>query len=233
MSNKDILSSMYPFMGSEQGNKPETRDKSQELLDSIRLKAEQSVIAKQEFFSKYNSVLADISQAIAESYRNGGRLLSAGNGGSACDASHLALEFMHPVTAGRPALPAYSLSQDTGMISAVSNDVGFNHVLVRQLLALAMPQDVLVVFSTSGNSDNITAACNKAKQLGLTVVAFSGMDGGELATSDAVDHCLIVESDSVHRIQECHLTAYHILWDLVHTLLADERGMLGEHGRAK
>ncbi|WP_027856413.1 D-sedoheptulose-7-phosphate isomerase [Marinobacterium jannaschii] len=233
MSNKDILTSMYPFMGSEQGEKPPQRDKTDQLLESIRLKAEQSVTAKQDFFSKYNSVLADISKAIADSYRNGGRLLCAGNGGSACDAAHLALEFMHPVTAGRPALPAYSLSQDSAMISAVANDVGFQHVLVRQLLALAMPKDLLVVFSTSGNSDNITAACLKAKALGLTVVAFSGMDGGELARCAAVDHCLIVESDSVHRIQECHLTAYHILWDLVHTLLADERGMLGEHGRTR
>lgn len=116
------------------------------------------------------------------------------------------------------------------MLTAVSNDIGFDHVLPRQLLALGKAEDVLVVFSTSGNSSNITSACLKAKTLGMTVVAFSGMDGGELARMDAVDHCLIVETDSVHRIQECHLVSYHILWDLVHTLLSDERGFIGEHG---
>ncbi|MBY4677388.1 D-sedoheptulose-7-phosphate isomerase [Marinobacterium arenosum] len=227
--NDDILASMYPFMAPDQPAAP--RDKSAGLQDSIQLKVQQSLAAKQAFFAKYSGVLAQIAEAIAESYRNGGRLLTAGNGGSSCDSAHLALEFMHPVTAGRPALPAINLSQDNAMLTAVANDIGFQHVLPRQLLALAKPEDLLVVFSTSGNSANITAAVNKAKQLGLSVVAFSGGDGGELAQSSNVDHCLIVETDSVHRIQECHLVCYHILWDLVHTLLADERGYLGEHGR--
>ena len=227
----NMLNSLYPFMGSEEGGKPEQRDKTAELLDSIRIKTEESIQAKQAFFNKYSELLAGIANTVASSYRSGGRLITAGNGGSSCDAAHLALEFMHPVTAGRPALPAINLSQDSAMLSAVSNDVGFNHVLKRQLLALAKPEDVLVVFSTSGNSPNLTEACEKAKQLGLSVVAFSGGDGGELAKNNSVDQCLIVETDSVHRIQECHLVCYHILWDLVHTLLADERGFLGEHGR--
>ncbi|MGH1462935.1 MAG: D-sedoheptulose-7-phosphate isomerase [Neptuniibacter sp.] len=226
-----MLNSLYPFMGSEEGEKPDQRDKTAELLDSIRIKTEESIQAKQAFFNKYSDLLADIANTVASAYRSGGRLITAGNGGSSCDAAHLALEFMHPVTAGRPALPAINLSQDSAMLSAVSNDVGFKHVLKRQLLALAKPEDVLIVFSTSGNSPNLTEACEKAKQLGLSVVAFSGGDGGELAKNSAVDQCLIVETDSVHRIQECHLVCYHILWDLVHTLLADERGFLGEHGR--
>lgn len=230
--NNDMLSALYPFMGSEQGEKPRQRDKSADLLTSIRVKTEESIQTKQAFFARYSEMLAQIATVIADAYRRGGRLLCAGNGGSSCDAAHLALEFMHPVTAGRPALPALNLSQDNAMLTAISNDVGFQHVLPRQLLALAKPEDVLVVFSTSGNSPNITAACEKAKQLGLQVVAFSGGDGGELARNASVDHCLIVETDSVHRIQECHLVCYHILWDLVHTLLADERGFMGEHGRA-
>ena len=227
--NDDLLGGLYPFMAPTEP--AEQRDKSAELQDSIAVKVAESLAAKQAFFEKYSQTLADIAAAIADSYQQGCRLLTAGNGGSSCDSAHLALEFMHPVTAGRPALPAINLSQDNAMLTAVSNDIGFQHVLPRQLLALAKPEDVLVVFSTSGNSPNITAACEKAKQLGLVVVAFSGGDGGELATSKAVDHCLIVETDSVHRIQECHLVSYHILWDLVHTLLADERGFMGEHGR--
>lgn len=232
--NDQLLGSLYPFMdASSEESQSVQRDKQAELQDSIKIKVSESLTAKEEFFAKYNQCLADIAEAIATSYRKGGRLISAGNGGSSCDAEHLALEFMHPVTAGRPALPAFNLSQDSGMLTAVSNDVGFEHVLPRQLLALGKAEDVLVVFSTSGNSANITSACIKAKELGMTVVAFSGMDGGELAKTDAVDHCLIVETDSVHRIQECHLVSYHILWDLVHTLLSDDRGMIGEHGRSR
>lgn len=227
----NMLSTLYPFMGSEEGEKPARRDKSHELHDAISLKAAESIVAKQVFFAKYSDMLVDVANTIASSYRLGGRLITAGNGGSSCDAAHFALEFMHPVTAGRPALPAINLSQDAAMLTAVSNDVGFQHVLKRQLLALAKSKDIFVVFSTSGNSPNLIAACEKANELGLKVVAFSGGDGGELAKSRSVDQCLVVETDSVHRIQECHLVSYHVLWDLVHTLLADERGFLGEHGR--
>ncbi|MFW1676471.1 D-sedoheptulose-7-phosphate isomerase [Pontibacter sp. JAM-7] len=230
-SNK-MLNALYPFMGTEDGARLVARDKTQQLLAAIQVKTAESIAAKQAFFSKYSQTLADIAGTIASAYARGGRLMTAGNGGSSCDAAHLALEFMHPVTAGRPALAAINLSQDAAMLSAVANDVGFDHVLKRQLLALAKADDVLVVFSTSGNSSNLIEACRKAGELGMDVVAFSGGDGGELARCESVKHCLIVEIDSVHRIQECHLVCYHILWDLVHTLLADERGFIGEHGRA-
>lgn len=228
---QQMLNALYPFAPSSEEERPGSCDKTEELLQSIRIKAEESRAAQEAFFHKHDQTLVEIAALIADAYRKGGRLLTAGNGGSSCDASHLALEFMHPVTAGRPALPAINLSQDVSMLTAVSNDVGFQHVLVRQLLALGKAEDLLLVFSTSGNSENLTAACNKAKQLGMQVVAFSGGNGGELAGLNSVDKCLIVETDSVHRIQECHLVCYHILWDLVHTLLADERGLLGEHGR--
>ncbi len=227
--NDDLLGGLYPFMAPTAPAR--SRDKSVELLDSIQLKVAESLAAKTAFFEKYSQRLAEIAAAIADSYQRGGRLLTAGNGGSSCDAAHLALEFMHPVTAGRPALAAINLSQDSAMLTAISNDIGFEHVLPRQLLALAQPDDLLLVFSTSGNSANLTRAVDKARQLGLTTVAFLGGDGGELARNPSVDHHLIVETDSVHRIQECHLVCYHILWDLVHTLLADQRGHLGEHGR--
>lgn len=224
--NQTLLGALYPHMTADRRSKPELQ--RQTLLQSVQLKAQQSIDTKQAFFAEHAGTLIEIASALADCYRKGGRLLCAGNGGSSCDAAHVALEFMHPVTAGRPALPAINLSQDSAMLTAVCNDLSFEHVLPRQLIALAQPNDLLLVFSTSGNSKNISAACNKAKQLGLTVAAFSGCDGGELAQSANVDHCLVVQADSVHRIQECHLTAYHILWDLVHTLLAESRGSLGE-----
>ena len=162
---------------------------------------------------------------MAEVYRRDGRLFSMGNGGSSCDAAHVAVEFLHPITAGRPALTAIDLTADRTMITAVGNDVGFEHVFVRQVIAQARQGDGLIGLSTSGNSDNLVKAFVKAKEMGVKTVGLAGMSGGEMATI-GLDHCLVVETDSIHRIQECHVTIYHILWDLVHTLLADDRGKL-------
>jgi D-sedoheptulose 7-phosphate isomerase len=78
--------------------------------------------------------------------------------------------------------------------------------------------------STSGNSANLISAFAKAKQIGIATIGLAGGDGGKMKTAGVVDHCLIVPTTSIHRIQECHVAAYHILWDLVHTLLADDRG---------
>ena len=150
-----------------------------------------------------------------------------GNGGSSCDAAHVAVEFQHPVTAGRPALPAINLTADVSMLTAVGNDVGMEHVYVRQVIAQGRAGDCLIGLSTSGNSANLTRAFQKAKELGIKTIGFAGMSGGDMAAM-GLDHCLVVDTDSIHRIQEAHLASYHILWDLVHTLLADSRGNLGE-----
>jgi D-sedoheptulose 7-phosphate isomerase len=112
------------------------------------------------------------------------------------------------------------------MVTAVGNDIGFGHIFLRQLIALARQGDGLIGFSTSGSSDNIMAAFAKAKELGMVTIGLAGHDGGKMAQSGDLDHCLVVPSDSIHRIQETHLAIYHILWDLVHTLLAEDRGGL-------
>jgi D-sedoheptulose 7-phosphate isomerase len=108
----------------------------------------------------------------------------------------------------------------------VGNDIGFGHIFLRQLIALARRGDGVVGFSTSGNSENLLAAFAKAKELGLVTIGLAGHDGGKMARSVDLDHCLVAPGDSIHRIQETHLTIYHILWDLVHTLLAEDRGGL-------
>jgi D-sedoheptulose 7-phosphate isomerase len=97
-------------------------------------------------------------------------------------------------------------------------------VFRRQLEAHARPNDGLIGFSTSGNSENMMAAYDKARELGLVTLGLAGGDGGEMKASGLVDHCLVVETDSIHRVQEVHVAAYHILWDLTHTLLAESRG---------
>jgi D-sedoheptulose 7-phosphate isomerase len=196
------------------------------LLESVRQKAQDSVTVKQRYFAAHGPAVVAVADAIAGVYRRQGRMFSMGNGGSSCDASHFAVEFMHPVTAGRPALTAVNLACDMAMVTAVGNDIGFGHIFLRQLIALARQGDGLIGFSTSGSSDNIMAAFAKAKELGMVTIGLAGHDGGKMAQSGDLDHCLVVPSDSIHRIQETHLAIYHILWDLVHTLLAEDRGGL-------
>ena len=118
------------------------------------------------------------------------------------------------------------------MISAVGNDVGFEHVFVRQVIAQGRAGDGLIGISTSGNSVNLISAFAKAKEMGLATIGLAGGDGGKMKTCGFVDYCLVVPTTSIHRIQECHVAAYHILWDLVHTLLADDRGSAGAKGEA-
>jgi D-sedoheptulose 7-phosphate isomerase len=221
MSSKEILDGLYPFLN-EQTTSPVRLD--EELLESVRLKAEASLTVKRAFFEGHGEQVVAAAKAIAEIYRRKGRLFAMGNGGSSCDAAHITVEFLHPITAGRPALPAVNLDADVAMLTAVGNDVGFDHVFARQVIAQARPGDGLIGVSTSGNSTNLMRAFDKAKELGVTTIALSGGNGGAVARSSSVDHCLVVETDSIHRVQECHVAIYHILWDLVHTLLANERG---------
>lgn len=215
------LKALYPFM---HGRKTDQAGLDAALLESVRSKAGDSVAVKQAFFSAHASEVAAVARTLADVYRNGGRLFSMGNGGSSCDASHIAVEFLHPVTVGRPSLAAINLVADTAMLSAVANDVGYRHVFVRQLISLARAGDALIGISTSGNSENLLAAFAQAKTMGMTTIALSGGDGGLMAKSPDVEHCLTVPSDSIHRVQETHVATYHIIWDLVHTLLADTRG---------
>jgi D-sedoheptulose 7-phosphate isomerase len=219
--NRRALTELYPFLA---GKAQDGARLDAALTASIADKARDSRETSERFFAGQAHVLLAAAHAVAKTYRGGGRLFCMGNGGSSCDAAHITVEFLHPVTAGRPALAAVNLTADVATLSAVANDVGFEHVFVRPLEAQARAGDTLIGVSTSGNSQNLVAAFGKARQLGLTTIGLAGNDGGQMVTCSYVDHCLVVPSTSVHRIQECHVAAYHVLWDLVHTLLADDRG---------
>ena len=216
---KANLEALYPFLHGKKHD-PEAMNKA--LVESVRQKAAYHRDVIDDFFSQHGQAVVDTAAAIAEVYRADGRLYTMGNGGSSCDAAHVAVEFLHPVTAGRPALTAIDLTCDVTMMTAIGNDVGFDHIFVRQVIAQARRGDGLIGISTSGNSDNLIRAFVRAKEMGVTTIGLAGMSGGEMAKI-GLDHCLIVETDSIHRIQECHVAIYHILWDLVHTLLADDR----------
>ena len=229
MSSQGDLQALYPFL---HGKAQEPAKLEAALLHSVEEKARDSRETNARYFGAQASILVTAAKAIADVYRQGGRLFSMGNGGSSCDASHVAVEFVHPITAGRPALAAINLVADLAMISAVGNDVGFEHVFVRQIIAQGKAGDGLIGISTSGNSANLISAFAKAKEMGIVTIGLAGGEGGKMKSSGFVDHLLIVPSTSIHRVQECHVATYHILWDLVHTLLADDRGSATTTGAA-
>jgi D-sedoheptulose 7-phosphate isomerase len=214
------LAGLYPFLA---GARDPTRQLDAALLESVQLKARESIAVKERFFAENGDTVVATARAVAGVYRGGGRLFTMGNGGSSCDAAHIAVEFQHPITAGRPALAATNLADNVAVITAVGNDVGFKHVFLRQVIAQVRAGDGLIGISTSGNSENLLAAFVAAKERGAITIGLAGGDGGRMAAHPGIDHCLIVRSDSIHRIQETHVALYHILWDLTHTLLADHR----------
>lgn len=218
--SRSVLAAFYPFDGDGDG---EGADDTADLVLSARRKAEDHLAAVRAFIDGHAAALLRASALVADAYAGGGQVLTMGNGGSSCDASHLAVEFLHPVTTGRPALPAVDLGADRAMLTAVGNDVGFAHVFARQVIARGRRGDCLVGFSTSGHSENLLAAFRVARERGLATVGFAGGDGGAMARDGLVDVCLVAETASIHRVQEVHLLAYHVLWDLVHTRLAGRR----------
>lgn len=215
------LAGLYPFLAGERGG--DARQLDAALLQSLHLKASESVEVKRRFFAENGDTILATARTVAGVYRAGGRLFTMGNGGSSCDAAHIAVEFQHPVTTGRPALAATNLADNIAVITAVGNDVGFKQVFLRQVIAQVHAGDGLIGVSTSGNSENLLTAFAAAKERGAVTIGLAGGDGGRMALHPSIDHCLVVRSDSIHRVQETHVALYHILWDLTHTLLADHR----------
>jgi D-sedoheptulose 7-phosphate isomerase len=159
------------------------------------------------------STLARLAELTSASMKRGGKLLVAGNGGSAADAQHLVAEFVVRLSANRPALRAIALTTDTSILTATANDFSFDTIFSRQIEALGAPGDVFLGISTSGNSKNILAALHQARQQGLTTVGFTGNGGGQIA--QLCDLNLIVPSTVTMNIQESHLALEHIFCMLV------------------
>lgn len=160
--------------------------------------------------------IKDVAELLEQMYRNGKKLLIAGNGGSAGDAQHIAAEFVSRFFYDRPGLPAIALTTDTSMLTAIGNDYGFDRLFSRQVQAQGSAGDVFIGISTSGNSPNIIAAIKEAKDLGITTIALCG-SGGDLL--NIADYVLDVPSLSTPHIQECHIVIGHIICGLVEELI--------------
>lgn len=190
------------------------------MRDAILKKVRESQDTSARFFAENAERLEACARALADRFERGGRLFTMGNGGSACDAAHVAVEFVHPVVEKRRALPASALTGDAPTMTAVGNDVDFAVVFERQLEILAGPADAVLGISTSGASANVVRALKRSRERGLLVIGFAGRDGGRMV--EVCDPCFVVKTWSVHRIQEAHTILLHLLWDLVHVAMGEE-----------
>jgi len=178
------------------------------IRDSINVKS--SLLEDEELIS---NILKAVN-IVVSSLKAGKKLLIAGNGGSAADSQHIAAELIGRLNIkDRNPIPAIALTTDTSILTAISNDFGYEFVFEKQIQALANPGDIFLVISTSGNSINLVNAVNKAKNLGMISIGLLGKDGGKL--KDLVDIPIIVRHSNTQRIQESHLLIEHIICELV------------------
>jgi D-sedoheptulose 7-phosphate isomerase len=202
---------LYPFI---EGDETDASTLLEDLARSAGGKWQQSSRLREETLSRSATQIHETAVAMAERFRAGGRLFTFGNGGSATDAESVAHLYTQPPS-GRP-LPARSLAEDQAVMTALGNDVGFDLVFSRQLIAHGRGHDIAMGFSTSGNSENLMRAFAEARKQGMLTVGISGYDGGRMAAEGTpVEQCLVVRSDSVHRIQESQAALNHALWAAV------------------
>lgn len=172
--------------------------------------------------ASYLNTLIEIAIAIKNSIKNNGKLLLCGNGGSAADAQHLATELLVRFRSNvdRQSIPAISLAMDTSMLTATGNDYRFDEIFARPLSGLGRSGDILLGITTSGKSSNVLAAFELAKKMNIVTVGLLGNNGG--LASKLCDHVFIVPSSITARIQEIHITAGHIIIELIEDMLIKE-----------
>lgn len=211
------MESLYPFLYSQ------TSD-----LDAVMEQVRHSTVAKAREIMELRRVvrtrdatrLQACAAEMAGRFAAGGRLFALGNGGSSTDAQELATVFLAPEGAVRP-LPAFCLSNDTAVLTALSNDIGVDVVFSRQVAAFGRRQDIAVALSTSGNSENLLRGLEEAGHRGMLTIGIAGYEGGKMAELTGLDYLFVAPSSSVHRIQEAQTTIYHVLWELTVAALGE------------
>ena len=216
---------LYPFIEAEERD---ARAVVADLAFSAQAKMIQSRELRTVTLGRCADAVARAGEAMAPRLRRGGRLLCFGNGGSATDAESMVALFRDPPS-GR-SLAALSIVEDTAVLTALGNDVGFELVFSRQVIAYGRAEDVAVGFSTSGGSVNVMRGFEEAGRRGMLTVGLCGYDGGAMAGSGAVKHCLVVDSDSVHRIQEAQSALVLQLWSTVQRCLGEGSAMSEGNG---
>jgi len=220
--DRGSVESLYPFLYADAGD-----------IDAVLAEVRRSTVAKAEEIIELRRTVLDrdgqrllaCAGDMADRFARGGRLFAFGNGGSSSDAQQLVTLFLNPGPGARP-LPAYGLTNDGAVLTALANDIGVEVVFARPIAAFAGKQDIAVGLSTSGNSANLLRAFDEASRRGLLTVGIAGYDGGKMAELASLDYLFVAPSTSVHRIQEAQTTMYHALWELTLEQLRTEVGTL-------
>lgn len=196
--------------------------------DILRTNIQCSIDVHSQLIAACLPALTMAADALVSAYRTGHKALFFGNGGSAADAQHLAAEFLGRYLREREPMPALALNANTSAVTAIGNDYGYDQVFARQFAALAVPGDVAVAISTSGNSSSVVEAVLCAKRLGLFTIGLTGASGGRLR--GMVDALIAVPSNETPRIQECHILLGHALCDCVEHAMVTERAVREARG---
>lgn len=185
-------------------------------LERIHQHFNASIETKQRAIDTLPEDIAKAAQIMISALQSGRKILSCGNGGSAGDAQHFSSELLNRFEMERPGLPAVALTTDSSTLTSIANDYAYNEIFSKQILALGNEGDVLLGISTSGNSANVNLAIQAARNRGMSVVALSGKNGGDMqALISENDVEIRIPSDSTARIQESHLVVIHCLCDLI------------------
>lgn len=216
MSRDEPTNFLYPFIDAQEDDPTSLLA---DLAASARAKAAESLALRRATLDANAELLNVAATETARRFAAGGRMFTFGNGGSCTDSTTLATLFARPPIG--TSLPAWSLTADQAIVTALGNDVGFELVFARQLIARAKAGDIAVAMSTSGNSPNLLTALAEAHQRGLYTIGFAGYDGGAFVNNPNVNACFVVRSQSVHRIQESQALLGYQLWLAVHERSGD------------
>lgn len=217
--DRDYGRDLYPFLYDTPAGGERSIDA---LLGEVRRstleKSRDVADLRRRLEAEYVDRIVEAAGAMAAAVAAGGKLLAFGNGGSATDAQDAAADCLTPPDPRWRPIPAIALVDDVATLTAVANDVGYEHVFARQVIALGAPGDIALGFSTSGNSPSVTLALAEAKRRDLLTIALSGGDGGALARSPDVDFCFVARLEHIPRIQEGQATVWHVLVEVAHEL---------------
>lgn len=206
----------YPFLF--EGGKASIEDVLAQVQHSTLEKCREVIELRRMTLEFSGERIIAAGQAMAQAFAQGATLLAFGNGGSTTDAQDMVAELLTPPFPHWRPLPAIALTNDIAVVTAVGNDVGFDNIYARQVIAFGRRGDIALGISTSGNSTNVLVALEQAKKQGLLTVGLTGYDGGKMMRSAAVDFCINSPSDHIPRIQEAQATAYHALLEVIHAV---------------
>ncbi|MBT4376302.1 D-sedoheptulose 7-phosphate isomerase [archaeon] len=194
----------------------EQKRRSQKINQDIKEFIKESFEIKKVLLTKV-PIISAITNSMIACYSRGGKILVAGNGGSAADAQHLVAELVGKYKLERASLPAIALTTDTSILTSVGNDFGFENIFKRQLESLGNEGDIFIGISTSGDSNNLVEAMKEAKKKGMVTIGFLGRNGGTMKYLS--DYSLIIPSNNTPRIQEAHISLIHIICELLENKL--------------